>query len=742
MKVFWMINRKIIVVIVIIASCFLNKKAECLTNSFAATPYSGSELPIALMANYNDSMFFYLPKYVHPFSLKLFPAFSTNFASELFHLLSFTNYIQPTQRDVIFSCLVPNFSTPGGRSSCRVFYPPDSSIFGLGAVGNTLRRNGKSFFLWNADAFGFEKDVAYGENEGSGSGKRTYQAHPWLLGVKTNGESFGMFFATSWRAEINITSNFVDFTSDGPPFPVIVIKGTTPAAVLQNFAKLIGKMPIPPLWSLGLHQSRWSYASQEEILSLAKEFANRRIPCSAIWCDIDYMDEFRIFTFNRTNFPDPKKLIANLADYGIKTVWIVDPAVKVDNNYEVYASGTKADVWIKTSMQQTLLGKSWAGECVWPNYIAKKTQEWWKQEIKKFLATIEGAGGLWLDMNEPAVFDSPDGTMPCNALHINDKEIKSHTECHNVYAYYMAQATFEAMLEKNPQKRPFLLTRSGFSGVHKYAATWTGDNLQSFQHLKLSIAMCLNAGLSLQPFIGADVGGFAYSDDTNSLALWMSIGAFYPFYRIHTIKGDVRREPWSMGKDIEEISISAIKTRYRLMPYLYTQFYQHTQNALPVMRPFFFIAPEDAAMHKVEDAFLLGEDILIVLPWANKDDIIRLASKKQKWYKFELDKNGGRGNIFPEMFLRGGAILPVLKEAPVSALELAMPFKDIVLLIAPDEQGRACGILYEDKGDSFDYLNGHYALTEFTFENGKIKSKQNSGKLSVLRNTPAATILR
>jgi alpha-glucosidase len=705
--------------------------ANCATNDFEPTPYRGSELPVALSGDFKKAIFIYLPQYADRSALESFPAFSHTFIHEILSAVQLRPFEQSRLEGDHIN-LIPYFSTPGGRSACRIFFKENSFIYGLGSLGNKLKRNGQSFFMWNTDSFGFEKDTPHNVPRGSGAGKRGYQSHPWLLGVEPDGTSFGIFFATSWRAEITIASNFVDFVSEGLPFPVLIIKGENPQMVLKNFAKVIGTMPLPPLWALGFHQSRWSYNSQAEILLLAKEFQQRQIPCSAIWCDIDYMNGFRTFSFNKEFFPDPAALISELHQYGIRSVWIVDPAIKVDEKYDVYKSGTQEGIWIKDSEQKIFHGKSWAGECVWPDFISRKAREWWKTEVKKFLIGADGIDGLWLDMNEPSVFNSPDGTIPCNALHASENSLKPHTECHNLYACYMAEATFNAMREAAPQKRPFLLTRSGFSGIQKYAASWTGDNLQSFEHLKLSITMCLNAGLSLQPFIGADVGGFTYSEDTNSLALWMAMGAFYPFYRIHTIKGEARREPWSMGKEIEEICVKSINIRYRLLPYLYTQFYKHSQEALPVMRPLFFIAPGDAAAHSIENAFLFGEDILVVPPWEDMEKVLKIASGKAKWHRFYLENLKADNKNFPAIFLREGAIIPILKQAPHSARELRIPFedKDILLLASPDQEGSAEGMLYEDKGDGFGYLEGEYVLTRFVLEAGEIKGKKITGILS------------
>lgn len=593
--------------------------------------------------------------------------------------------------------ITPVFERRDGKTRVRVAVPPDTDLYGTGEVTGPLRRNGRSIKLWNTDNFGYADD----------DGRRLYQSHPWVLGVRKNGTAFGVLFDTTWRAELT-TGDAIEFVSDGPPFPVIVIDDTGPQAVMKKLAHLIGTMPMPPRWALGYQQSRWSYFPDSEALRIADEFRKRRIPADVLWMDIDYMDGFRVFTFSPKHFPDPKRFNADLRARGFHNVWMIDPGVKSDPSYTVYDSGTTQDVWVKDAKGGNYQGEVWPGMTVFPDFTRPRTRQWWSGLYRDFMA--QGIDGVWNDMNEPAVFNVPDHTMPVDNQHRGGGELAPgpHLQYHNVYGLLMVQATREGIMAANPDRRPFVLTRSNFLGGQRYAATWTGDNTSSWEHLKLSIPMSINLGLSGQPFSGPDVGGFGGEVEADLWAHWIAVGAFYPFSRGHAIKDGPRKEPWAFGPKVEKTARIAIERRYRLLPYLYTLFHEASLTGVPVMQPVFFADPRDLALRGEEQAFLLGSDLLVVPRWAQEPKL-----PSGIWRKFSLVDGDANDPYQAELKLRGGAILPLGRIVQHTGEESLDP---LTLLVSLDDKGVAEGQLYEDAGEGYGYQKGDYRLTTYRAE--------------------------
>lgn len=432
----------------------------------------------------------------------------------------------------------PAFGTAAdSRFSARISVPPDTDLYGTGETAGPLRRNGKVTECWDSDIPGYsEKNPSL------------YQSHPWVLAVRKDGTAFGVLADTTYRCRIDLTKD-IEFDAEGPQFPVIVIDRKTPQAVLEGLADLTGHMNLPPLWALGYHQCRWSYMSADEALSVAQEFRKRHIPIDTMWFDIDYMNGFRNFTFNPKTFPDPKDLNAKLASLGFHNVWMIDAAVKKDPGYSVYDSGEAKDVYIKTAAGQDFVGPVWPGDCVFPDFTRPETRAWWSDLYKPFVA--QGVTGVWNDMNEPSVFNVPTKTVPEDAQHRGGGGLRPgpHTEYHNVFGMLEAKGTYDGMLAANPSKRPFVLTRAGYIGYQRFAATWTGDNESSWTDLGNGISMVLNLGLSGQPFSGPDIPGFGQNgpkdeaERTTFFSRWWGLGSMLPFSRGHSAKGTERKEP-------------------------------------------------------------------------------------------------------------------------------------------------------------------------------------------------------
>lgn len=590
--------------------------------------------------------------------------------------------------------LHPVFSSNGRFNRATLSIPPEVDLYGGGEVTGPLRRNGTTIKLWNTDNYTYGKD----------GGGRLYQSQPWIMGVRADGSAFGVLFDSSWKGELSC-KNDITFTVEGPEFPVLVIQRTSPEDVLQALGVLTGKMELPPLWALGYQQCRYSYYPDSQVREIADGFRARRIPCDVIWMDIDYMDGFRVFSFNKEYFPDPKGLNDDLHRKGFKAVWMIDPGVKIDPKYKVYSLGHAQDVYVKSRDGSEYQGSVWPGPCAFPDFTRPDTRRWWSSLYAPYMAN--GIDGVWNDMNEPAVFNGPDGTMPEDNLHRGGGDLPPgiHRKYHNAYGMLMARSTRDGILAANPDKRPFVLTRSNFLGGQRYAATWTGDNRSSDQFMKLSVPMSLTLGLSGQPFNGPDLGGFDGMATPELWGKWIGFGSLFPFARGHASKGANSKEPWSFGTEVEQTARIAIERRYRLLPYLYTLFWESSTTGLPVMRPAFMADATDKVLRGEQEAFLLGRDLLVIPSWAKnpalpRDNypVVSIVDGDQ------VDPNQAT------LRMRPGSIIPLGKVIQNTTEKSLDP---LTLLVCLDAKGEASGRLYEDAGDGFGYREGDYLLTTF-----------------------------
>ena len=607
-----------------------------------------------------------------------------------FALLEEPDSIGPVPADwTIF----PEFFMEDGKNVATIQTEEDIDLYGTGEVTGDLRRNGTTVIMWNTDNYGY------------GIPNRLYQSHPWILAVRTDGSAYGILVDHTWKQEFQL-DNPIRIISEGPPFRIIVIERDSPQEIMMALGELSGTIELPPLWALGYHQCRYSYYPASQVMDIADTFREKELPCDVIWMDIDYMDGFRVFTFDPVGFPDPAALNDYLHDQGFSSIWMIDPGVKQENGYFVYDQGTAADVWVQDANGNTYYGDVWPGSCAFPDYTMPETRDWWAGLYTDFMAT--GIDGVWNDMNEPAVFNGPDKTMPIDNIHRGGGDLPEdvHLRYHNVYGMLMVGATREGILQSNPDKRPFVLTRANFMGGHRFAATWTGDNNSSWDHMKMSVPMSLNLGLSGQPFNGPDIGGFAGSPGAELLGQWMALGTFYPFSRNHTSTGTDPQEPWAYGQTIEDVSRTALERRYRLLPHLYTLFYESSHTGMPVMQPVFFADPADLSLREEDEAFLLGEDLLVIPTWA-EDPALPGGNWRNVWL---IDETLEDDLYQPMLKQREGSVIPLAEVVQSTA---AYSSDEITLLIAPDENNEASGTMYADAGNGFGYLEGEYLLTGF-----------------------------
>ena len=593
--------------------------------------------------------------------------------------------------------VVPEFISREPWFGLRLSLAKGTDIYGSGETAGPLRRNGRTIELWNTDAFGYDDSTP-----------ALYQSHPWVLGVQADGTAFGVLCDSARRGLISVGKRDLVMAFEGEPFPVYVIERDSPQEVVRALAELTGRPAMPPAWALGYHQCRWSYEPESRVRALASEFRERRMPCDVLWHDIDYMDGFRVFTFDGKKFPDPAGLNRDLHAAGFKTVWMIDPGVKVDENYGVYRQGREGGHFVTDAAGEAFHGDVWPGPCGFLDFTRERTRRWWASLYQGFMAT--GIDGVWNDMNEPAVFKGPRKTMPLTNRHEADAELggpDDHAGHHNIYGMQMIRATREGVRAANPGKRPFVLTRSSFLGGQRYAWTWTGDNTSDWRHLGWSITMALNLGLSGQPFAGPDIGGFAGDATGHLFARWMGIGALLPFARGHSIKGSRDHEPWSFGPGCERVCRLALERRYRLMPYLYTLAHEAVRTGMPIVRPLFFADPADPRLRNADDSFLLGSDILVRAS-TRFTGLCRAAMPGGNWRPFE--PAGDTDRELPELFVREGAVVAL---GPVMQHVGEKPLDPLTLVINPDADGRAVGLLYEDAGEGLGYETGDCRLTRF-----------------------------
>lgn len=604
----------------------------------------------------------------------------------------------------------PVFSVDGatGRFVASIETEPGTSLYGTGQCAGPLLRNGHVTETWNFDAFGY----------GLGA-KNLYTAHPWVLAVRPDGTAYGVLADTTERCEIDLRGG-ITFRGVYYRFPLIVIEGDSPQEVMKGLGRLTGTIEMPPKWAVGYHQCRYSYNPDSRVKEVASEFRERNLPADVMWMDIDYMDGYRVFTFDDEQFPDPAGLNEWLGERGWSNVWMINPGVKKEDGFFVYESGNEHDVWVRDARGGVYTGEVWPGVCVFPDYFRADVRAWWADLYEDFIGL--GIDGVWNDMNEPAVFNVATKTMPEDNRHEADDDLGGpgdHARYHNVYGMMMLRATREGVMAANPDKRPFVLSRANFIGGHRYGATWTGDNSANWEHLDMSIPMTLNLAVSGQPFAGPDIGGFAYNGDGELFARWMGFGALMPFSRGHTAKGNIDKEPWAFGPEVEATSRRALERRYRLMPQIYTQFWVSSRTGLPIMAPSFFADPSDPALRSEDDSFLIGEDLLVaarVTPEADRVPVLPRPVDGVAWAKFDFPSfDGGRDSKDmhqPDLYIRPGSIVFA---APVTQYFGDRPDSrdELHLIVHLDADGNAEGTLYEDAGEGWGFKEGEYLLSTY-----------------------------
>ena len=538
-----------------------------------------------------------------------------------------------------------------------------------------------------------------------------------------NDIGFGIFLDNSYRTNFNFgagTDRFYSFEAEDGVFDYYVIYGPRLLDVIAHYSSLVGTMPLPPKWSLGYQQSRWSYSSDTDVLAIAKKFRDRNIPCDALYLDIDYMDEYRCFTWHPRNFPDPKTMIRKLQDMGFKVVVIIDPGIKVDENYSIYKKGVNGDHFCKYPDGTLYQGQVWPGWCCFPDFSRNATREWWGSLYKRLVDM--GVDGFWNDMNEPATWG---GTFPNLVQFAGDGIGSDHLEMHNLYGALMVKASYEGLKSIRKNRREFVLTRSGYSGVQRYAATWTGDNVSSWEHLRLAVKMCLGLSMSGYAFCGSDIGGFKGSPSPELYSRWLQFGIFSPLCRTHTAINTPDQEPWSYGEEFEVINRKIIELRYRLLPYLYNEFHRSSKNGFPIIRPMVLEVSARQKIESMDDQYMFGSDLLVAPVLQENARCRSVYLPPGDWFNFWTEERltGDREiNVDAPLeqiplFVRAGAMIPMqgvmnyVDEREADHLDLHIYSCD----------GSSVRSIYEDDGLSMGYLNEDFRVTSIESNAGTDK---------------------
>ncbi|MGI4805048.1 MAG: glycoside hydrolase family 31 protein [Janthinobacterium lividum] len=581
----------------------------------------------------------------------------------------------------------------------------EERFIGLGEKTGPLDRVGNGYTDWNSDNFGYAANL-----------DPLYSTIPFYIGIHDN-LNYGIFLDNTYQTDFNFgasNNRFSSFGARGGEMNYYFIYHKNLADVISSYTALTGRMKMPPLWSLGYQQNRYSYYPETEVYRIAQTLREKKIPADGITLDIHYMDKYKVFTWDKQRFPDPKGMTEKLKQMGFKLTVIVDPGVKEEKGYGVYDRGLKENIFIKYPDSTNYTGQVWPGWCNFPDFTNPKARAWWGTEINQYAQ--DGVSGIWNDMNE---FSTWGQKVPDNVLFNYEGNAASHLKTHNVYALEMARASYEGA-RKTMNKRPFVLTRSGYAGLQRYTAIWTGDNRSEDDHMIAGVRLLNSLGLSGVPFTGMDIGGFTGNPTSALYARWIQIGAFCPYFRNHTQVNTKSSEPWTYGEEVTEISRNYISLRYKLLPYLYSTFYEATQNGHPVNRSLAIDYTFDPKIYdtQFQNQYLFGQAFLVA-PFESGKDFGKVYFPKGKWYDLYSDapQNGNQEKIIQLSLQK----LPVyVKESsiiPMQSLVQTTAQKPTDTLIVHVYNGSISNhfVYYEDDGQSFANESGNFYKRNIQF---------------------------
>jgi len=594
----------------------------------------------------------------------------------------------------------------------------DERFIGLGEKTGNLDRRGKAYVNWNSDNF------AYGVDDDP-----IYLSTPFYIGIHGN-QNYGIFFDNSHKTTFSFgcsNDRFSYFQAEDGEMNYYFIWKPNVAAIIERYTWLTGRLEMPPLWSLGFQQCRYSYYPYPEVLNAARTFREKDIPADVLYLDIHYMDAYKVFTWHPTRFPDPDALMKELKKMGFNVVVILDPGIKTEAGYHAYDDGKEKGHFVKYPDGEEYNGQVWPGWSAFPDFTKEEVREWWGKQMN--ILTDNGIEGFWNDMNEPAAWGQH---LPDLIEFDYEGEGGTHKKSHNVYGMQMARSTYEGGKKLLDGKRAFVLTRAGYSGVQRYAAVWTGDNVSSDEHMLAGTRLVNSMGLTGIPFAGNDVGGFAGEATPELFARWIALGAFSPFFRSHSMVNSRDSEPWSFGEEVEDISRNYIKLRYRLMPYLYSVFYEASQNGMAVSRSLAIDYTYDNNIYSnpYQNQYLFGPSILVI-PVESTRELHKAYFPEGAWYNLYNDKiqQGNREEILSALkeqqplYVKAGSIL-LMQESSNHLLNVK-ELERMEIHIYPGAE--TSFVYYEDDGETYQYKGGASLVRTFELKSNSLRISPKSG---------------
>ncbi|HWP45408.1 MAG TPA: glycoside hydrolase family 31 protein [Blastocatellia bacterium] len=603
----------------------------------------------------------------------------------------------------------------------------DEHFYGLGEKAARLDKRRGQFTLWNSDTPGYVEGT-----------DPIYQSIPFYIGLE-EGAAYGIFFDNSYRTRFDFAAfsqEHITFAADGGEMNYYFFWGPSIKKVIGRYSDLTGHMPLWPIWALGNQQSRYSYYPDRLVEEVVRRYREEDLPLDVLHLDIHYMNGYRVFTWDRERFPDPSGLIARLKQQGVRVVTIVDPGVKYqppapgakdeavrpelapqDRSYFVFNQGFEKNFFLRRKDGRLYIGKVWPGESVFVDYTLPDARRWWGDLHRAY--TDHGVAGIWTDMNEPADFIDQTGKQQMDVVSYDEGERSTHAKNRNTFALLMARATYEGLERLQPDRRPFVITRAGYAGIQRYSTMWTGDNNSTWDALALSLPMFQTLGLSGQPFVGADVGGFIGRSNGELLTRWYQVGFLTPFLRNHKTIDHYDHEPWRFGKYYTDIIRKYLKLRYRMLPFLYTTLEEAHRTGVPVFRPLVLNYQQDTNTLNLDDQFMIGSELLVA-PILKPDlTARRVYLPEGTWFDFWTGKKYAGGTMIRvdapleivPMFVRDGSIIPMWPEMNYIGEKRPDP---ITFSIYLDEGGRGSATLYEDDGISPAYRQGGVRRTRIT----------------------------
>ncbi|MDQ4503592.1 TIM-barrel domain-containing protein [Sinomonas sp. ASV322] len=600
---------------------------------------------------------------------------------------------------------------------------PDDAVFGLGEKSGAGNRRGREFTLWNTDVLdpsATGEFTAQAEATDPRADPTSVEFDPYYVSIPfayhqdaSTGKVSASFVDNGYRGTYDFSpADCFRVHFSGGQYTEYVFAGPDMPGILEAYTWLTGRTQLPPIWSLGYHQCRWHRYTQADVEAIAARLRREGLPCDALWLDIEYMDGYRVFTWDGERFPDPEGFMARLDAEGYRLISIVDPGVKAEPGYEVYDDAVQQGVLCRTEGGDIYIGQVWPGNTAFPDFATEEARAWWGELNAHHVQS--GLAGIWNDMNEPAT-----GVISPLGMRFGKGE-HSHERFHNQYALLMAMGTTQGLLSAMPDKRTFILSRAGSPGIQRYAANWMGDNLANWDHLRVSIPMATGFGISGQAFVGADIGGFFGHTNAELFARWFQYGALTPFCRNHSNIGTRDQYPWSFGPAVLEIVRDALELRYRLLPYLYASFVRAAETGAPVQRPLVFDHQYDPITADIDDEYLFGPDLLVAPVLGPGITSRQVYLPAGHWYEWHSDRlHAGQRHVVAEtpmdripLYARAGAVIPMWAEAPPSTYGYA-PGAVELHVFAPAEDGAHESFLQEDDGLTLAAADGARVRTEF-----------------------------